>query len=304
MSTEKKSTEKGGRNNGGRGRNPMKQSNSVIAPKFEGMCTKDLKGKVMMFSENKAFMSAQFIKFEAAIYNAAGKASPALSREIDIKRPLVLKDFITDMVHDPMDYTTYDYEGNEVIDKKIKKIYDKADADASKDSVENYHTYKEAVKVFFFRVKGQIDEELTTRIETSDAWPVIKKNRDTSGLMKLLQTVCIHGSDRDYYPERLIKSINNVFNTKQGKQTPNEFKNAMTSNMKVLCDVAGTDIFGLFPNLQKFLISKCDDIPYHHTNLENQSEEDKADLYSRCTECIIGCNMTMRSNKERSNRGK
>ena len=63
-----------------------------MVPKFEGMCTKDLKGKVMTFPEKKASMSAQFIKFEAAVYNAAGKASSSLSREIDIKRPLVLRD--------------------------------------------------------------------------------------------------------------------------------------------------------------------------------------------------------------------
>ena len=75
--------------------------------------------------------------------------------------------------------------------------------------------------MFFFQIKGQIDGELTTRIETSDAWPIIKKNRDTSGNMKLLQTVCVHGSDRNYYPERLIKSINTVFTIKQGKQHPN-----------------------------------------------------------------------------------
>ena len=114
MSTKKKSNNasKGGRN-GGRGQNTANTSGTptAIVPKFEGMCTKDLKGKVMTFSENKASMSAQFIKLEAAVYNAAGKASSYLSREIDIKRPLVLRDFITDVVHGPMDYTTYDYDG-------------------------------------------------------------------------------------------------------------------------------------------------------------------------------------------------
>ena len=201
MSTDKESNDasKGGRN-GGRGQNTAKTNGTptAIVPKFEGMCTKDLKGKIMTFSENKASMSAQFIKLEAAVYNAAGKASSSLSREIDIKRPLVLRDFIADVVHDPMDYTTYDSDGAEIINKKVKKIYDKADSDSSKDSVDNYNTYKEDVKLFFFRIKGQIDGELTTRIETSDAWPIIKKNRDTSGIMKLLQTVCVHGSNQDY----------------------------------------------------------------------------------------------------------
>ena len=63
----------------------------------------------------------------------------------------------------------------------MKKIYDKLDSESSKDSVDNYKTYKEDVKLFFFRINGQIDGELTTRIETSDAWPIIKKNRDTAG---------------------------------------------------------------------------------------------------------------------------
>ena len=130
MSTKKKSNyaSKGGRN-GGRGRNTAKTNGTPtsMVPKFEGMCTKDLKGKVMTFSENKASMSAQFIKFEAAVYNAAGKASSSLSREIDIKRPLVLRDFITDVVHDPMYYTTYDDVGGGFIDKKVKNIYNKAD---------------------------------------------------------------------------------------------------------------------------------------------------------------------------------
>ena len=109
MSTKKKSNDasKGGCN-GGRGRNTTNANGTptAIVPKFERMCTKNLKGKVMTFSENKAFMSAQFIKFEAAVYNAARKALSSLSREIYIKRPLVLRYFITDVVHDPMDYTT------------------------------------------------------------------------------------------------------------------------------------------------------------------------------------------------------
>ena len=71
----------------------------------------------------------------------------------------------------------------------------------------------------------------------------------------------------------------------------------MVSSMQVLCDVAGADIFGLFPNLQKLLINKCDDITYDYSDLEDQSAKDKAALSYRCTDCIIGCNMTMRSNK-------
>ena len=60
MSTDKKSSNasKGGRN-GGRGRNNTKTNGTPtdIVPKFKGMCTKDLKGKIMTFSENKASMN-------------------------------------------------------------------------------------------------------------------------------------------------------------------------------------------------------------------------------------------------------
>ena len=285
MTSEKKPNDtprgRGGRGNGGRGRGGIRGNNNTThlpaAIKFDGMCKKELAGKVIIFSESKALMSAQYIRFETAVYNAAGKALPALATAIDLKRPLILKDFISDDSHNPMDYTTV-VEGKTIIDVKIKKIYDDAEAQASKDTLENYNTYRESAMVFFYRIKGQIDPELTTRIETSNGWPAIKKSCDPGGLMKLLQAVCVHGTDRDYYPERLIKSINTVFTSKQGKQSPNEFKETMLSNMQVLCKVAGADIFGLFPKLQKFIIDKCDDIKFEHKELATQSEGTKKDL--------------------------
>ena len=120
--------------------------------------------------------------------------------------------------------------------------------------------------------------------------------------MKLLQTVCMHGTDRDYLPERFWNSLCALCYLKQGKMTPVEFKETMMSHMQVLCEVSGhKDIFGLFPSLQNFIIEKSNDLTYTAATLETQTDETKKDLHNRVTECLIGCVMTLRHNQEKSN---
>lgn len=304
MSSEKKSNDdsksnrkSGSRNNGkGRGNN----TNPIAVSKFEGACTKDLAGKIVTYTKNKALMGAQYIKFESAVYDAAGNTDPALTLAIDAKRVLLLKDFVAGRSLNKEDYTTLNADGTSTVDEDLKKIYKAADSLMTKSAVEAYSTYLKNADMFFYKIKLQICPETITRMKVSDRWPEIEKNRDAGGLMELLQTICVHGTDRDYFPERLINSIVTLFGTKQGKQTPNEFKASMTSNLNVLAQVAGVDLFTLIPNLQKFVINKCDDIAYEHSDLAVQSSEDKKILANKCVDCIIGCNMTMKSNKEKS----
>ena len=59
------STSKTNGNRGGKGRNSG-QVGKPTTNKFEGQCTKELKGIVMVYS-TKPHMAAQYIKFEQAI---------------------------------------------------------------------------------------------------------------------------------------------------------------------------------------------------------------------------------------------
>ena len=267
---------------------------------FIGMCKKELAGKVIIYSDNKANMASQYIKFENAVYLAAGKAAPALTKAIDAKRPLALKDFVNMTTFDPADYTTIDKDGNKSVDKAMEKIYKTASGMMVAKAVDEYTSYGKSSNAFYYRIKAMIDPETTTRMETSDRWPKIKNDRDPGGLMKLLQRICVHGTDRDYLPERIINCLSTLLTTKQGKQTPSEFKESMTSNHDVFVDVAGVSIFSLMPSLQEFVLDKNADLDFAIEDLENQSEDNKKRLSDKCVDCILGCNMTLRCNKEKS----
>ena len=201
---------------------------------------------------------------------------------------------------DPADYTTIDKDGNKSVDEAMEKIYKTASGMMVAKAVDEYTSYGKSSNAFYYRIKAQIDPETTTRMETSDRWPKIKNDRDPGGLMKLLQRICVHGTDRDYLPERIINCLSTLLTTKQGKQTPSEFKESMTSNHDVFVDVAGVSIFSLMPSLQEFVLDKNADLDFAIEDLENQSEDNKKRLSDKCVDCILGCNMTLRSNKEKS----
>ena len=118
--------------------------------------------------------------------------------------------------------------------------------------------------------------------------------------MKLVQQVCVHGTDRDYLPERIINCLAALINTKQGRHTPTEFGETTASNNQVLRDVVGHSIFGQMPILQEFIINRYDDLSFDFADLSKQPDSVKNTVSNRCDECIMGCNMTLRSNKERS----
>ena len=66
----------------------------------------------------------------------------------------------------------------------------------------------------------------------------------------------------------------------------------------MFAQVVGVNLFTIMPNLQKFVINKCDDISYKYSDLDHQSDKDKQILAKKCVDCIIGCNMTLKSNRE------
>ena len=290
---------RGGR--GSRGHRPAHGNVSKVpAIAFTGTCKKELAGKVIIYSESRAAMAAQWIKFESAVYNAAGKVDAALARALMKKEALTLADFLTPNHDYSSEYTDRDSSGNDVVDNKLKALYDKAEEKMVENSVSDYTTYLKNWETFFFRVKAQIDPETTSRFEMSNDWAKINSKSDAGGLMRLIQTVCVHGTDRDYIPERVLNCLTTLLNSKQGKATPSEFSETMISNHQVLCDVLQVNIFGRIPILQEFVIDRYDDFAFRFEDLATQNAATKQLVSDRCDECILGCNMTLRSNKERS----
>ena len=256
---------------------------------------------VIIYSESKPAMAAQWIRFENAIYDAAGKLDPTLAQCILDRKPLTLGDFLPPP-QDEGEYTIgfKDKGTTPIYDEEKKKLYDKA-ADLLMDkAVDAYTLHLKNWKSFFYRIKAQIDHDTTSRVEMSDDWAKIKQTNDTGGLMRLLQQVCTHGTDRDYLPERIFNCLSTLINTKQGKHNPSDFGETTTSNGQVLKDVVGATVFGHMPTLQEFIINRCSDLNFAPSELEAQSRATKELVYARCDDCMIGCIMTLRSNKEKS----
>ena len=150
---------KGGRGGrGGRGnRSPTTSTNAknkatakVTTPTFVGMCKKELLGKVIIYSESRANMAAQWIKFERAVYDAAGKVDGTLAGAIANKKPLTLADFLTPEDDYAEEYTTTLADGTAKIDAKKKALYDRAEELLVNNSVTAYGVYIKGWEQFFF----------------------------------------------------------------------------------------------------------------------------------------------------------
>ena len=132
------------------------------------MCKKDLSGKVIVHSDSRPAMAAQWIKFESAIYNAAGKADPNLAGDICGKKQLELGDFLPPPQKESKYTIGLDADGNPIYDVAKKTLYKKAGDMLISKAVDAYTLYLKNWKIFFFRIKAQIDPKTTTRVEMSE----------------------------------------------------------------------------------------------------------------------------------------
>ena len=162
-----------GRGKGGNGQNKTQPSKPVV-PKFDGMCKKDLAGKVIVYSGSRPSMAAQWIKFEVAVYTAAGRADPNLARALHIKKHLTLGDFLPPIPKESEYTIGQDKDGNPMYDTAKKALYDRAGELLVAKAVDGYALYLKNWKIFFFRIKGQIDPDTTARVEMSEDWADIK----------------------------------------------------------------------------------------------------------------------------------
>ena len=96
--------------------------------------------------------------------------------------------------------------------------------------------------------------------------------------MTLLQTVCLHGSDKEYFAKKLILSLKELITRKQGNNDPVAFCKQTCSNNAVFSQVAGLvpraiivpmpTFWGSLPNLQSFVIDKFPtEFTFNHSNL-------------------------------------
>jgi len=228
---------------------------------------------------------------------AGGKISSAMSRALKDKKQISHMFFMPAAnTLDPAEYT--DSAGTVDTDKKLycDKLRETEITEAAKEGSK----FRADWQRMFHRIMGQMCPEMTTRLMRSDKWDNIDNSCDPGRLMTLLQTVCLHGSDKEYFPEKLILSMRELITRKQGNNDPADGNNDSADfskqtglNNAVFAQVARLvpgeilvpmpTFWDAFPNLRSFVINKFPaDFPFDHNDLAKQTSDIIELLSKRC----------------------
>ena len=272
---------------------------------FVGMDKKELLGVILVWVANRIVMSKSFVQFDLGIKNAAGKDNADVAKSLENNVTLTLKDFKPDF-HDPILYkdtiVTIASDGSQTFsdDVSLKEFLVKADELLVAKAVDNYKAYVNKSKCLYYRIRGQLDAGILQQLKMIPEWTIIQKNFNPVETMRLLHAVCFYGSIREYGPELVMIAVQAVLNQKQGKQSPSEFSDQTGSNALVLEELIGVNIWGQMPFLQKHVIDKCDDLSFEFDKLTTQSKVTQELVALRCQDVMLGCTMTVNSNKSKS----
>ena len=300
-------TGKGKGRNRGRGKKPSTIA-AVPKPKFTGSCKKDLEGVVIIHNPNKQIMTKQFIDFDERIVQAGGKISSAMSRALKDKQQIGRMFFMPAISKaDASEYT--DADGTVDEDRKLycSKLRESDIPEAAKERSK----FQEDWKRMFHRIMGQLCPDTRTRLARSDEWLDIDNSSDPGRLMTLLQTVCLHGSEKEYLPEKIYMSMKEMLGRKQGNNEPADFSKQTGSNNDVFAQVAGfvtgepivgmPTFWGCLPNLRRYTINKFPlEFPFDPNDLGQQSDAVKELLSYRCNDIGMAFIMTNNSSQIRS----
>ena len=280
------------------------QSNKPLEPKatFLGECKKDLKGVTIIWSPNKQNMTKQFTVFTNSVITVSGK----ISEEMGISIAQQSKLSCTHFMPEPEDDSEWTNDDG-TIDEDKKKFVEKLNEFNSNMKAVAASLAKYALdwKTMFPWIFGQLCTETQQRLMRSKNWASISAERDPGKLMKLLQVLCLHGSDAAYPVEILLNALSDYVNRKQGGMTPTEFSDVTSSNLDVFSDLAGIpegrSLYGYLPTMQQFIIDKFpDEFSFELEDLNSQSEKVIQLLHAKCEEAALACHLTIKSNPTRS----
>ena len=119
--------------------------------------------------------------------------------------------------------------------------------------------------------------------------------------MRLIQSTCLHGNDKDYYPKRVLNALRELVRNKQGNNSPFEFaeltKTGLNTIQTLLKISAGQTFSGQSQGLREYAIDTSDKFKFDAKALKSQSTETKQLVHQKCEDIMIGCIMMVLSNR-------
>jgi len=96
-------------------------------------------------------------------------------------------------------------------------------------------------------------------LRRTSEWEAVSSSLDPGSLLSLIQTTCLNGNDKDYYPNRFISGLMDVVSNRQGSDSPSEFAErtkTLVNTFNVFGKLeVGSTFAGSFPRMREHTIT-------------------------------------------------
>ena len=281
-------------------------TSSSSSTKFKGACTKSLTGSVIIYSPDSAIMLKQLQTFLPQVEVAAGLVSGTMAKSIRREKAFTMAELVAskNLVIPKDSYTTVDDKGFDVVNTALKDNLEKIQDRRLNKIADDYNKYEGDWERFFATIMGQLCPAMKEELRRSSDWEDVSSRLDPGSLLSLIQTTCLNGNDKDYYPNRFINGLMDLVSNRQGSDSPSEFAErtkTLVHTFNVFMKLKpGSTFAGIFPGMREHAINSSDEFNFDAKDYESQAVAVKHKVQQVCEDIMIGCMMTVFSNESKS----
>lgn len=190
------------------------------------------------------------------------------------------------------------------MDTDLKAILDKIQERMINRVADDYSKFENDWERFYATIMAQLCTTTKEELRRSDGWEPVAANLDPGALLCLIQSTCLHGNDKDYYPKKVLTATKEITTIQQGNSTPSEFAELVKTGMNTIKHLLkippGETFYGQFPGMREYAVSVLDKFNFSIKDYDSQSNAVKHLVHQKCEDLMIGCTMTVLSIQAKS----
>ena len=232
---------------------------------------------------------------------ASNEYSAEVSAAIDNLQAATIKDFMPE----PLDKTlysspVYDKDGQVKLangvevwttDDEVKKTLELMQAQLVKKQTDLFTSYRSGLRAMFRTTLGQVDDSITSKLESMSEWGTTKATNDTVKLLTMLRELCYQDSKTSIHPmTNILRSMRKLCTSRQRDDDAVTYVREVRERFKVFLAIGGSL---LMPGILKASLDH-DNISseqYRLLTADKQAEYDRrAEEFFIATVVIEGAN--------------
>jgi len=195
-------------------------------------------------------------------------------------------------------YTSTDVDGNDTMDTALKDDLEKVqERRINTKLVDDYSKFEGDWERFYATIMGQPCPATKEELRRSTEWEGVATKLDPGALLTLIQSTCLNGNDKDYYPKRVISALRELVSKHQGNNSPSEFaevtKTVLNKIKSLLKIPSGQTFSEQLPGMREHAIGASDKFNFDVKDYGSQTVEVKHLVHQECENIMIGCFMTV-----------